>query len=136
MSFSQVARQPPKLTYHLARNYAEPNKDLRRRGKQNVNKLQPVQKNTTKRSNTVKSNESGSNATKTPVIARTANQREKLLTVISMQVNNNQQPTQQNEAPRNDGVTAETNQKQTRTRRRNKKRQEKFIAEKIASKRK
>lgn len=135
MTFSQVSRQPAKLTYHLARNYAEQNKETRRRGKQNVNKPQPVQKNTPERNNTVKSNESGSNAAKTPVITRTINQRDQLPTVEVKQTNN-QQPAQQNEVPRSDGVTGETNQKRSRNQRRKHKRHAKFVAEKIASKRK
>lgn len=146
-------RRPAKLTYYLARNYTEQNQQTRRRGKQNANKPQTVQKSEivakeSERNNVTKSNESGSNAPRNLDAPRMQSHRHQLPTVKIKRTNNNnnsQQPAHQNvatrnernEQPRNESNTEETNRKPTRrSRRRDKERHAKFIADKIANKRK
>lgn len=139
MKFLQVARHPAKLSYHLARNNVDQNKEPRRRGKQNANtKPQTVQKHTTARNITVKSNEGGSNvAHSNAATPRTKNHREQLPTVKMQRTNSNQQPSHLIDAtniePRSERNTEEYKK---RIRNRDQKRIAKFIAEKKANKRK
>lgn len=130
---SQLSREPAKLTYHLARNLADQNKEPRRRGKQNANKPQVVQKNPSDRGNTLKPSERGGNVAKTSVTERTTSHQEQL-PAVNVKRTNNPQSTRNvaNNEPRTDGHTEMAAPRRTRGRRR----MEKFIAEKIASKRK
>lgn len=133
----QLSREPAKLTYHLARNLADQTKEPRRRGKQNANKPQVVPKNSSDRDNTPKPSQrgtsSGGNVAKTAVTERATSHREQL-PAVKVKRTNNPQSTHNvaSDEPRTDGHAEKAASRRTRGRRR----MEKFVAEKIASKRK
>lgn len=139
--FSKVARQPAKLTYHLARNNADQNREPQRRGKPNANKPQAkVQKQTPIRGVTIKSNEGASNAAKNTSTPRSVAHRERLPTVERLQGPSNQPPAHLSDATNKEPTSGcdseEANKKRTRTRKRKERRTaaQKLLAEKIASK--